>query len=339
VIPVISTRSAEGWAYRVEIPDQIEEQQLVRCVIHALLLERANRGQGSKTAELPIWLVEGLTAHLRAVAGADLVVTSVPIGTMLRIVRERQGLDYLRSAREVLAAHRPLSFSELAYPRPYNLEGEQLRVYEHSAQLFVYELLHTRNGPANLLNMLRALPMCWNWEVALLRAFPNDFQRMLDVEKKWSVDVLAFTARDASRVWSRVLSLDRLEALLLVPAEIRVASDRLPQRKALTLKEVVATWEFSAQAPVLRQKLSLLEVLRYNSSPELVPLIDSYSRTLAGYLQKRNAAGKTPDTRMQPALSGSLVAQDAVRELELLDKRRESFRPEKVLSVNSPISP
>jgi hypothetical protein len=338
LIAVISTRSPEGWDYRIEMPDQIGPEQLVRSVVHGVLLERANRGQGPKSAELPLWLVEGLTAHVRAVAGADLVVDSVPIGSMLRIVRERQGLDYLKKAREVLASHRPLSFSELAYPRRENLVGEQLAVYQYSSQLFVYELLHTRDGPANLVRMLRELPRYWNWEVALLRGFPNEFQRMLDVEKKWSVDVLAFTVRDASRVWSRVMSLNRLDELLSVAAQVRVSADRLPNRKVLTLQELISTWEFSAQEPILRQKVSLLEVLRFNASPELVPLIDSYRQTLSSYIIKRNQAGRTLETRMQPNLSGSLVAQDAVRELELLDKRREAFRPENVLSVNSPIS-
>jgi hypothetical protein len=214
-----------------------------------------------------------------------------------------------------------------------------LKTYQASAQLFVYELLQTKTAAAGLVQMLQELPKCWNWETAFLKSYSADFRRMLDVEKKWSVDLLAFTARDASRVWSMMLCLDRLDAVLSVPAQVRVTADALPQRTTLTLGDVLMTWKFSAQTAVLRQKLALLEVLRFNAAPELVPLIDGYHRTLAVYLQKRSLANHAPDNRMQGTLNSTLVAQDAIRELEVLDKRREAFRPEKALSVHSPITP
>jgi hypothetical protein len=292
-----------------------------------------NRGQGTKSAELPVWLVEGLTGHVLSIAGQELVVGSVPLGMMLRIVRERKGVDRLQKPREVLRANPPLSFSELAYPRAADLQGDKLQVFQCSAHLFVYELLNVKAGPARLVAMLRELPRCWNWETALLRAFRGQFERMLDVEKKWSVDVLAFTARDPSQIWARVVCLDKLEELLTVQAQVRVASDQLPQRAALTIQQIIVAWDLAAQAPVLRQKIALVEVLRFHSTADVVPLIDEYHRTLTVYLQKRALAGRTPETRMQPVLSASQVAQQAIKELDLLDKRRQALRPENVLSV------
>ncbi len=57
LIGVTSTIMPAGWDYGVEIPDQIEGQQLVRGIVHSLLLEAANRGQTARSAELPLWLV------------------------------------------------------------------------------------------------------------------------------------------------------------------------------------------------------------------------------------------------------------------------------------------
>ena len=348
LIRVISNYSPGEWEYRVEIPDQIEATKLVRGLIHVLLLEIANRGQGPKSAELPLWLVEGLTLHLSATAQKDLVVASIPVGSMLRVIRETpkplpggipfSPLDPLHYAREILRVNRPISFSELSYPPDELLSRERLPVYQCSAQLFLYELLHTRNGRANLVTLVRELPRRWNWETALLRAYPAEFSRMLDVEKKWSVDVLAFTARDPSQIWTRVVCLDRLEEILSVPAQIRVTSEMMPQRKTLTLQQVITHWTFSAQAPLLRNRLSLLDALRLHSPKELGPLIDDYRRAVAEYLQKRDAASRTPETRMQGTLSASLVAQEAIRGLEQLDKRRQALRPESSLSVVSPIT-
>ncbi|MFO1496938.1 MAG: hypothetical protein U1G07_00830 [Verrucomicrobiota bacterium] len=348
LIRMISSYSPGEWEYRVEIPDQIEAMKLVRGVIHAVLLEIANRGQGPRSAELPLWLVEGLTLHLMSTVQRDLVVGSVPLGSMLRIVRETprtlpngnpvSPLDSLRGTRQVLRANRPLSFSELAYPPAALLTGAQLRTYQSSAHLFVYELLQSKNGAASFVRMLRELPGCWNWETAFLRGFSPQFARMLDVEKIWSVDVLAFTARDPSQVWSRVACLERLDEILSVPAQVRVVSDMLPQRATLTIQQVISHWTLSAQAPLLRQKVALLEVLRFHAPADLAELMDKYRVALAAYLQKRDSASRGPETRMQTPLNTSLVIQDAVKELQRLDKQREELRPEKALSVNSPIN-
>src|SRR5207344_2352182 len=120
------------------------------------------------------------------------------------------------------------------------------------------------------------------------------FQRMLDVEKKWSVDVVAFTARDPAQVLSKLRALEQLNTLLAVPAQVRVAADQIPERRTLSLPEVVAKWDYSSQRAVLRQRLGQLQMLRLTSAPDLVPLIDSYAHTISTYLSKLDQAGRDP---------------------------------------------
>jgi hypothetical protein len=342
-IRINAAYSPTAWDYELEIPDQVEAPKLTRAILGALLLELANRGQGPKSAELPHWLVEGLAAHLSAVSGPDLIVNSVALGTMRRSVRVWRGtdyrLDYLQAARGVLRSHPLLTFSELGHPKPETLVGEKLETFRASAQLFVFELLHLRNGAAGMMVMLRGLPGCWNWETALLHAFPSEFQSLLDVEKRWAVDLLAFIARDPTEVWSRVSSLGKLDEVLAVTAQVRITSDMLPQRKVLTLQQVITNWSFATQVPVLQQKISLLAVLRYHAPPDFVPLINGYETSLSGYLQKRSAAVRPPETRMQPTFNGVLAVDDVIRELAELDKRRKALQPEEALSVNSTTSP
>ena len=338
LIGVTSVITPSGWEYRVDIPDQIEAQQLVRGVTHALLLEIANRGQGPKSAELPLWLVEGLTAQLLAVAGPELVVTSVPLGKMLRSVTERRGVDYLKDARGVLATNAPPAFKVLGRPTQLDLEGDRLKTYQAAAHLFVYELLHTKTGPTGIVQMLRQLPNCWNWETAFLKAYSTEFPRMLDVEKAWSITVLAFTARDPSQVWSKVVCLGRLDDVLTVTTQVRTSRDAIPQRTTISLREMLLTWDYTRHAPVVRQKLALLQAVRFNAPPEVLPLIEDYHRTLSAYLQKRSQAGRDPENRMQGSLSPVLVTQDAIRQLEVLDRQREAMRPENALSANSNVS-
>lgn len=336
LIGMTSVITPSGWEYRVDMPDQIEPQQLVRGVTHALLLELANRGQGPKSAELPLWLVEGLTAQLLAVGGPELVVTSVPLGKMLRSVTERKGVDYLRDARTVLTNNVPPSFKVLGRPTPADVEGESLKTYQAAAHLFVYELLHTKTGPGGIVQMLRFLPGCWNWETAFLKAYATEFPRILDVEKAWSVTVLAFTARDPSQVWSKAVSLDRLDEVLAVTTQVRTSPNAIPERTRISLREMLLTWDYNRHAPVVRQKLALLQAVRFNAPADLLPLVEEYSRTLSTYLQKRSLAARAPENRMQGTVSPVLVTQEAIRQLEVLDKRREGMRPENRLSGNPP---
>ena len=67
-IVVTSLHYADGWNYRLEIPEQVDGAQLVKSVVEVLLLEMANRTARSQQAELPLWLTEGLAAHLQATA-------------------------------------------------------------------------------------------------------------------------------------------------------------------------------------------------------------------------------------------------------------------------------
>jgi hypothetical protein len=150
---------------------------------------------------------------------------------------------------------------------------------------------------------------------------------MLDIEKWWSVNLLAFTALDPSQVWSLLTSLDRLDQALLVPAQVRIATNALPVRRVQTLQQVVREWDYSAQNAALQQRLIALNALRYNADPAVLELVTSYAEALAEYLSKRSQAERPPETRMQARISASLVAQTLIRELERLDKRRQALHP------------
>ena len=56
----------KGWNYRLTLPSPIEPRLLFRAIVNALLTETANRHAGAQSAEVPLWLVAGLSAHLQA---------------------------------------------------------------------------------------------------------------------------------------------------------------------------------------------------------------------------------------------------------------------------------
>jgi hypothetical protein len=162
---------------------------------------------------------------------------------------------------------------------------------------------------------------------------------MLEVEKRWSVDLLVFTTNDPFRVASRLNCIDKLNEILSLPAQVRLSTSSLPQRKLLSLQQAITEWDLVSQRQVFPQRLAQLANLQPSAAPDIASVIDGYERVLATYLEHRALALRSPENRMQPTFNSTLVIQDAVKELELLDKRRKALAPEPSLSVNSTTNP
>ncbi|HEU0038660.1 MAG TPA: hypothetical protein VFR76_05245, partial [Verrucomicrobiae bacterium] len=63
-----------GWQYQVELARSIEKPKLVSGLVQVLLMEIANRNAGLRSAEIPLWLSEGVAQALVHESEVDLVV-------------------------------------------------------------------------------------------------------------------------------------------------------------------------------------------------------------------------------------------------------------------------
>lgn len=316
-IRITSMLNADVWHYQVELPEQIEPEKLVRGIVRVLLLEMANRNAGTRSAELPLWLVEGLARYLLAEDIADLILRP-QTGFALQFVKP----DPLLPVRKHLSAHAPLSFTELSLPGSAQLAGENWRTYQLCSQLFLTDLLRMKDGRAALLDMLHQLPQHLNWQTAFLNAFRVQFPRMLEVEKWWAVNLANFTGRDPASTWPRSLSLQKIDEILHSPAEVSFTSQDLPERKSASLQQIVAERSLAQQQGLLRQKINQLYVLRFNVPPELASLVDNYRLTLESYLAKRERAGYEPAIKGQPLVRVNYLVEEVVRRLNELDRQR-----------------
>jgi hypothetical protein len=339
-IRVVAVFYTDGWQYRVSVPERLEQPQLVRGIINVLLLEFANRGAGPKSAEIPLWLSEGVSARLLASFGPELTFTSPPKGWMERKVRvvggrgDPRGADPLREARNTMSSFGVLSFASLAHPSAENLSEENLKSYQCSAHVFYTELVRLAGGRNGIVMMLKELPWCWNWETAMLRAFGSRFQALLDVEKWWSVNVIAFTGRDASQIWPLPLCLQRLDDLLVAPAQVRLATNSLPVRTQTSLQELIIGWDFSAQQPILQKIVNQLTSFKYSSPNETLPLIEAYRSLLTNYLRKRVEVIASINNRLYAALPIRVLQQETVRQLDELFRQREVLRRQQISAVS-----
>ena len=160
----------DGWQYRVELPVRSSRLKVVRGLVHALLLEMANRNAVNRSAEVPLWLVEGLTLHLARSSLIDLVAPD-PRVTMNRVTfsastRQAVRPDPLAEARERLQSRTAFSFARLGEVTVDQLSGENWETFQASAQLLVSQLLVLPGGRLALTEMIARLGVHPNWQTA-----------------------------------------------------------------------------------------------------------------------------------------------------------------------------
>lgn len=191
-------RGSPGWNYELALPRNISDEILLRKLFQTLFLEMANRNAGVQSAEIPLWLVEGMIAHLQSISLQDLMLQ--PGQSVSDSIVWKKGAEMVP---EELRQHPALAFQELSWPRESDLTKEGLPLYRSCARLFLEGLLRLENGKGCLRDMIDQLPEHWNWQTAFLQAFHSHFDQLLDVEKWWGVTYVDFARGYEAQTWFR----------------------------------------------------------------------------------------------------------------------------------------
>jgi hypothetical protein len=325
MVTITSEQFRDGWHYRVELPDFIERSRYVRGLVQVLLLELANRDATAHSAEIPAWLLEGLAQEILVSNSKDEIIPPPPrpagdgarLPSTFTFVNARFE-NPLQQAHKELSGAEPLSFQELSWPSSDELNGSATGLYRDSAQLFANRLLGLRTGRSCLHAMLTELGQHYNWQFAFLRTFSAYFQRPLDVEKWWALQVVNFTGRDLAQNWSAQESWQKLDQLIRSEVQVRVGTNELPLHVAVSLQTMIQEWQPERQNQALAEKVHELELLRPRVAPGLIPLVDEYRRVLLTYVERQKNPKKAP--------SRKLMAQ-TLTELDALDFQRASLKP------------
>ena len=323
-------RFNNGWNYQVNLPQRVERTMFVRTLLQVLLLELANRQANERSAEVPFWLVEGLTQRLLISRAAELILPppdkSIGGISVRRIVIESRDNDPLEAARRVLRERPPLTLEELSYPRNDEFAGPAGDAYRRSSQLFVSELLRLNNGRACLLDTVMGLGSCYNWQTAFLKAFQAQFPNQLALEKWWALQVVYFVGRDPRQLWRDEESWRKLEETLLTPVAIRRTSGEMPARAEVTLQAIIREWDRARQLTTLRGKVRALGQTQSRVSPEFIALTDGYRRVLTDYLREIESASSFSDLESMPA-GVKKYAMESLGRLDELDVKRRVMQP------------
>ena len=208
LITITSERFLDGWRYRIELPSLIERSRYVHAMVQVILLEFANRKASDRSAEIPDWLSEGCCQQMLGATNSELEILLPPPqagagGMRVTSTTVNAHLsNRLEDAHQRLLSSSPLTFQQLSWPTQEQFSEEAGAVYRGSAQLLVADLLDLKDGPACLRAMLAELPKYYNWQFAFLHAFRAHFDRPLDVEKWWALQIVHFTGRDLAQTWA-----------------------------------------------------------------------------------------------------------------------------------------
>jgi hypothetical protein len=326
VVTIVSDRFRDGWQYRMEMPDLLDRTKYVRAMVQVILLEYANRTAGDRSAEIPTWLIEGMTQEILAASEMSVILPAPQVNAnglgMAETYRQARRENPLEAAHRVLGTMEPLSYEELSWPRPEHLDGEKAELYRANAHLFVCRLQQLPGGRAGVRTMLEMLPQNHNWQFAFLRAFPDRFQRPLEVEKWWTLQLVHFTGRELTEAMSAGESWAKLGELLSSPVQVRTGTNDLPVRSEVPLQTIVREWDRSLQYVTLERKVQELQAFQLRAAPEAALLAEDYRQILAAYLPERaRLAGANPQKLPKPRRDPAETA----RALSLLDQRRASF--------------
>ncbi len=327
-VTIVSEHFADGWNYKVSLPDVLSRTRFLRAMTGVVLLEFANRDAGTRSAEIPAWLTDGLAQQLLATGAVEMVL-SAPIKSANGLLENqtdmtRRGVDPLANARRVLADHPALTFEQLSWPTEAQVSGADGGVYRASAQLFVDRLLKLKHGPAQLRTMLQLLPRYYNWQTAFHNAFLDDFALPLDVEKWWALQVVDFAAHTPGRTWTPAVSRIKLDQILSVPVDFRTVSNALPAHAEISLQTVIRNFDSTRQMAILQTKLRDLEIAQFRVARPLAVLTAEYRAAIADYL------GESPRAKSPFRFGGrhtsarKVSKQQTLEKLDALDAQRRT---------------
>jgi hypothetical protein len=322
-------RLGAKWNYKIELPERMARDQFTRTLVQVLLLELANRTATEGSAEIPLWLSEGLTQQLLASRELELILPppTKTVGLMMiePIMNEKRDPDALTAARHILRNQPPLTLEELSWPDLHQFSREQAEIFQKSAQLFVAELLQLKQGQENLRAFTTTLAQFHNWQTAFLRAYQDHFVNQLALEKWWALQSAYFADRDHQHLWTSEESAQKLDALLYAAVAVRATVGELPTRTDVSLQMVIREWDTPRQLTTLETKLHALAQARRRVAPAFITLVNDYATTLDDYIKRRKRAPATFSNFLSLAPSIQEIALETIKRLDALDGRRAAL--------------
>jgi hypothetical protein len=154
---------------------------------------------------------------------------------------------------------------------------------------------------------------------------------MLGVEKWWAVTIVQLTGQSQYQNWTLSEAVEKLENLLKLPAEVRLNDADSPLEAEVTLQQAIRGWDFAVQKQTLEMKINQLLIARIKMPRQLLPFVNEYGRILHSYVAIRQRIESFKPRRGQARPRLASMVDEAVRQLDSVDRRLVLFKPESTM--------
>lgn len=190
-------------------------------------------------------------------------------------------------------------------------------------------------GAAKMVAMLRGLKATLNWQTSFLAAYHTRFERMVDLEKWWTLTTSLFLGRERGGSLPALEALEQLGQILSVPLDVRLDGVSLPARGQTSLRKVISDGGDLDLSSILQRRLPRLRGLQLRCPPAVAKLVAAYHDSLSSFMTARLATGGTSPEKIRLLPNARLALKKVVGQLEELDRDRARMEAEQAALVQS----
>ena len=273
----------DGLHTQMKIADEVVPHRLIEAIVQVLLLEYSNRDlRQTQMAEVPLWMIDGMTQLVMQRGGPALIPTP---GALKTFTIEKT--NPVKAARSRLKTIQPPEFGQFTSPGPEFSSGINWMIFQDASLVLTWELLNLPDGKARYCHNLRLLKNYRNWQLAFLEAWKGQFSNLTDVEKWWAL-VLVNSRKDAGKnAWTLKQSIEKLNEILSEASVSTIAQINQPRHPStIHLQQIAESWAPMVQIYFFERIAAQLKAFELAADPVVAELAGRYRITITDYIRQ-----------------------------------------------------
>lgn len=273
----------DGLHTQMKIADEVVPHRLIEAIVQVLLLEYSNRDlRQTQMAEVPLWMIDGMTQLVMQRGGPALIPTP---GALKTFTIEKT--NPVKTAKSRLKTIQPPEFGQFTSPGPEFSSGINWMIFQDASLVLTWELLNLPDGKARYCHNLRLLKNYRNWQLAFLEAWKGQFSNLTDVEKWWAL-VLVTSRKDSGRnAWTLKQSIEKLNEILAEASVSTIAQINQPRHPStIHLQQIAESWAPMVQIYFFERIAAQLKAFELAADPVVAELAGRYRITITDYIRQ-----------------------------------------------------
>ena len=273
----------DGLHTQMKIADEVVPHRLIEAIVQVLLLEYSNRDlHQTQMAEVPLWMIDGMTQLVMQRGGPALIPTP---GALKTFTIEKT--NPVKTAKSRLKTIQPPEFGQFTSPGPEFSSGINWMIFQDASLVLTWELLNLPDGKARYCHNLRLLKNYRNWQLAFLEAWKGQFSNLTDVEKWWAL-VLVTSRKDSGRnAWTLKQSIEKLNEILSEASVSTIAQINQPRHPStIHLQQIAESWAPMVQIYFFERIAAQLKAFELAADPVVAELAGRYRITITDYIRQ-----------------------------------------------------